>query len=413
MLYSLNLDYSNVTDTMLTDLSKVEDLKLGSVSLVSCRDISDKGLVPFVISQSELQSIDMSSLKEVTAKVLLTIEQSCKNLHTLLLSKCNSIVGRKTIPNLSTLPLRHLNISECHRIDSVDLFDLSATAPGLPDLEVLEMENFGVVSDKLFPLMSTFSPRLQTLKLCSVPSIRMESMIAIYSNLTELRCLKLAWTKYINDDLLLGVVTEKKNRRGGRNNTVTVTNGAAVDTSDREDVRCTCDFSAGVAPCKGNRDCPLTKGVNISNLSKLESLDLSSCNDISDLSIIHTFYFPHLRHLSLSMCTHVTDASAEFISLNCRSIERLNLSYTPVTDNGIKLISKRLKILRALLLTNCMAITDSAIGYLEAFAFQLNELDVSLCPGITMEQINHFQRSVPTVHSIKSRFISSGTFLDT
>ena len=99
--------------------------------------------------------------------------------------------------------------------------------------------------------------------------------------------------------------------------------------------------------------------------------------------------------------------------MHCKSIERLNLSYTPVTDDGVKLISKYLKILRALILTNCMAITDSAVGYLEAYAYQLTELDVSLCPGITIEQINHFQHNVTTVHSIKSRFISSGNFLDT
>ena len=80
---------------------------------------------------------------------------------------------------------------------------------------------------------------------------------------------------------------------------------------------------------------------------------------------------------------------------------------------GIWHVAKRLRILRTLILASCALLTDKAISYLEAYSFQLTELDVSLCPGITIEQIEHFQRSVPTVHSIKSRFISSGTFLET
>ena len=80
---------------------------------------------------------------------------------------------------------------------------------------------------------------------------------------------------------------------------------------------------------------------------------------------------------------------------------------------GIWHVAKRLRILRTLILASCALLTDKAISYLEAYSFQLTELDVSLCPGITIEQIEHFQRSVPTVHSIKSRFISSWTFLET
>ena len=152
------------------------------------------------------------------------------------MSKCNSIVGRKTIPTLNSLPLRHLNVSECHRIDSVDLYDLTTTQSGLPALEILEMENFGVISEKLFPMLSTVSSKLQTLKLCSVPGISLQSMISIYSNLTDLKCLKLAWTNSVNDDLLLGTVTESRRGRRGQ--------GQNCGSDKEGEQKCCCDFTS-------------------------------------------------------------------------------------------------------------------------------------------------------------------------
>ncbi|XP_063724024.1 F-box and leucine-rich repeat protein 13-like [Symsagittifera roscoffensis] len=399
LLTDLTLDFSNVTDTMLVDLSQIDSLNLLRLSLFACRDVTDKGVIQLVKTQTALEKINISQLKEITAKVLVTLEENCKHLSILLMSKCNSVVGRKSVPSLNSLPITHLNLSECHRIDSKDLLDLCATPPGLPHLETLEIENFGVISDQIFPLLCTFSPKLQTLNMCTVPSINIESMVSIYTYLTELRVLKIAWTNSITDDLLLGA-----------NN-----NGEGGDQVDSDVIKCSCDFTLGLQKQqeKGAYSCPLYNTTNISRLTKLEQLDLFSCSNISDLSIIHTFRLPNLKQLNLSMCTHITDASVEVLCMHCKSIERLNLSYTPVTDDGVKLISKYLKILRALILTNCMAITDSAVGYLEAYAYQLTELDVSLCPGITIEQINHFQHNVTTVHSIKSRFISSGNFLDT
>ena len=91
-----------------------------------------------------------------------------------------------------------------------------------------------------------------------------------------------------------------------------------------------------VFPILDEAECPLYTGVNLSSLRRLQNLDFSACENITDLAIIHAFKFYDLRSLNLSMCRHVTGRGVEALCRNCPSLENLNLSYTPVDDEGMR-----------------------------------------------------------------------------
>ena len=68
-LSELCFDFSNVRDPMLQDIAAIKHLCLCRLSLVSCRDITDLGLVTLINSQPSLVSVDLSQLTDISAKV--------------------------------------------------------------------------------------------------------------------------------------------------------------------------------------------------------------------------------------------------------------------------------------------------------------------------------------------------------
>ncbi len=182
----------------------------------------------------------------IAFQVLLTLETNCRELTHLLLNRCSSVVGRKTLPKLSSLPLKHLEFSECYRIDTVDLLELCCESPGVPDLEILKIENFGVVSHELISKLSEGSTGLRVLSLSSVPDISCQSLIAICSHLTELRSLKISWTRGLTDFHLLGLLDDKTYNRSRARKEHQV-DGQPIKKAPY----CQCDFNKGFQYQKG------------------------------------------------------------------------------------------------------------------------------------------------------------------
>ncbi|CAN8269974.1 unnamed protein product [Cochlearia groenlandica] len=137
----------------------------------------------------------------------------------------------------------------------------------------------------------------------------------------------------------------------------------------------------------------------------LESLSLSGCTVLSDLSLVSLRYpgarllslyldccfgvsdngistiasfCPNLRVISLYRC-NVSDIGLETLARACLPLRRVNLSYCPmVSDFGIKALSQACLQLESVKISNCKSITgvgfsgcSPALGYVDAESCQL------------------------------------------
>ena len=124
----------------------------------------------------------------------------------------------------------------------------------------------------------------------------------------------------------------------------------------------------------------------ITKVQNIESLNLSGCFSVNDVSITHalTCEFPTLTVLNLSLCKLITDRSLEKIAQYLKNLEVLELGgCSNVTNIGMILISMGLKRLKVLNLRSCRHISDSGIGHLCGLYTknQLSDSELSESPG--------------------------------
>lgn len=125
---------------------------------------------------------------------------------------------------------------------------------------------------------------------------------------------------------------------------------------------------------------------SISRLKGLRSLNLSSCNRISDVSLKYAFNFIELRVLSLSKCQQISSIGIESMLPKCPSIEILILSECHnISDHAIDLITAQLKRLTFLHIERCSQLTDYSLDSIAVNCKRLKFLDVRGCRAINSE----------------------------
>lgn len=138
---------------------------------------------------------------------------------------------------------------------------------------------------------------------------------------------------------------------------------------------------------------------SIARLKGLRSLNLASCNRISDVSLKYSFDFLELEALSLSKCQQITVVGIECLLSKCPSIKILNLSDCHnLTDDAINLISAQLKRLTHLQLERCSQLTDYSLDSIAMNCKRLKSLDIRGCrsmsaePNLKVENLRSLQR---------------------
>jgi hypothetical protein len=118
----------------------------------------------------------------------------------------------------------------------------------------------------------------------------------------------------------------------------------------------------------------------LKKLSRLESLDLAKCYQLTDDEFfIIVQACPQLLSLNISECIRLTDKSFERIARGMTRLTTLNLSRCSVTDIPLIAIAALCRNLAWLDLTRCVNLTDK--GILEAVknAAALRELNLEQC----------------------------------
>lgn len=138
---------------------------------------------------------------------------------------------------------------------------------------------------------------------------------------------------------------------------------------------------------------------SIARLKGLRSLNLSSCNRISDVSLKYTFDFIELKELSLSRCQQISVIGIECLLAKCPSIEILNLSECHnLTDQAIDMITIKLIRLTHLHIERCSQLTDFSLDSIAVNCKRIKYLDLRGCrsmgiePNLRLEHIRSLHR---------------------
>ncbi|XP_049794999.1 F-box/LRR-repeat protein 14-like [Schistocerca nitens] len=119
----------------------------------------------------------------------------------------------------------------------------------------------------------------------------------------------------------------------------------------------------------------------VQGVPNIESLNLSSCYNVTDIGLSHAFVaeVPSLTHLDLSLCKQVTDTSLGRIAQCLKNLESLELGgCCIVTNTGLLLTARGLRHLRRLNLRSCWHISDQDISYLAGLNRYIAEGNLAL-----------------------------------
>lgn len=154
-------------------------------------------------------------------------------------------------------------------------------------------------------------------------------------------------------------------------------------------------------------------------IPNLESLNLSGCYSVADVSITHAFISdaPNLTQLNLSLCKQVTDNSLSRIAQYLKNLEVLELGgCCNLGNTGLVLIAWGLKNLKRLNLRSCWHVSDLGIGHLagvtpdSAGGIQsLEYLGLQDCQRLSDEGLKYVSTGLTSLRSINLSFCVSIT----
>ena len=402
-LISLNLSRTSISNSALIALAKVPKLALECLLLVSCKDLTDAGIIALVQEQPSLRKLNLSSnsqLSAVSVKYAATLQLDSLNLTKVRLYGAElrplEKLGRITHLVLSASVLQHLPASEVEKLFHV----------WSQPLRHLDLSYCAGLSNAVFFSLCHHLVNLTQLNLSSCFRFDDITLREISKCLVNLRGLNISWCKHITDMGLFGVFhtdfthncTNECRCDKVRSVSYFEYTPPVKDIAPREIVPDIEQVHTALAEQGGQGQFPITR------LHKLESLDLSVCSKITDLGVAETLIFPSLVSLNLSMCTRLTDASLMAIVANNPLLERVSLAQCrEITDRGVFDLLVDCRRLSHLDISGCRLITDSTIHALMKQESKLKSLDVSLC-NISMEAIDTLERFLPSIHTIHKRY---------
>lgn len=145
-------------------------------------------------------------------------------------------------------------------------------------------------------------------------------------------------------------------------------------------------------------------GSSIAHLKGLRSLNLASCNRISDVSLKFAFTFLDLEVLNLSKCQQITVIGIEPVVVNCPSIKILYLSDCHnLCDQAIDILSFKLKRLTHLYIERCSQLTDNSLDSIGKNCKRIKYLDVRGCRCMCSEPNLRLENSRSLQHVLISK----------
>lgn len=399
----LNLSLTLIDGTSLESLANTPNLKLESLMLRSCDQISNPGIIKLVQIQQNLQSLDLSLSMRVTDQTIVEIIAALPKLKVLKTRRCRALTDISVKELMKLTELRTLDISECDSITGIGIIDGIASKP-FPSLRELYVSALNICSRTVMKITEAF-PNLIILDIsCCFNSVTDLCLQLIIKNLPLLRHLNLEMCDKITDAGLTGLSMsdqvseymeelrkEAEEKKAGSNNQnapvrpstsnpespsqvierlmeereqsyYKISLGSKAETEIKYDAKRKkamqemCEMSCGEESATE---------YSIAQLKGLRVLKLGGCNRVTDVSLKYCFKLQELKELGLERCYQVSIDGIKAIVYNCPSIEILNLSEChSINDKAVEHITENLHRLTYLSLEKCIQLTDFSLDYI-------------------------------------------------
>lgn len=296
------------------------------------------------------------------------------------------------IPNLESL-----NLSGCYNLSDNNL-DLAFNRE-MSSLKCLNMSLCKEVSDKNLARIASRCKNLETLDLGGCSKISNDGIFHVAIGLKNIKKLNLRSCRNISDVGLRHL------------------SGKHIGLHDLEDL--------GLQDCQKVTDeglqhisSGLTKLQNINlsfcvsvtdtglkslaRLPTLESLNVRSCDNVSDIGIgflSEDVGGHHLRHLDASFCANVSDTAAKHIAAGMTNLQTLSLANCAVSDEGLLKMAKTLKWLESLNIGQCKGVTDKSLEVLAKEMKNLKSIDLYGCSRAS-EKVIQMIRNMPKINDL-------------
>uniref|UniRef100_A0A1E1W7Q5 F-box domain-containing protein n=2 Tax=Pectinophora gossypiella TaxID=13191 RepID=A0A1E1W7Q5_PECGO len=401
-----HLLFSNtlIDGSALKSLSEIENLKLETLKVHSCDQLTNTGFISMTSHQVTLKVLDIGLCTRVTDQTLVYICKDLVNLEHLNIQRCRAVTDLGVAELHKLKKLKSLNISECELItkDGLEKGVCSEVNEVMEELDIhslnLDQTALVMISEKL--------PKLRSLDVSfCFNAVTDTSIQVVFKNQVFLHTLKMSHCDKVSDAGLTGM---------GKVETEGDDEGPIMSTYDDAEPHPRIYLGSRaeeeiVRDARRKRDVmrmceKLTMdnftGYSLARMKGLRELDVSSCNKITDVSLTYAFNFKELVNLNLSRCQQITHEGIEHLVKNCPSIELLNLiDCYNLKDEAIKEIVKYLKRLQQLELRGCNQLTDQTLEAVRSHCEKLKFLDVQGCRNMSPELACSIG-SLPSLHTV-------------
>ncbi|KOX78251.1 F-box/LRR-repeat protein 4 [Melipona quadrifasciata] len=397
-LKHLNFSYTLIDGTALATLSALQDLRLETLILQGCYQLTIEGIKSLTEYQTRLKVLDISFCVRITDASLFCICKNLTKLEVLRIKQCRAItdIGIKYIQLLKHL--KELDISKDERL----------TGDSITHEERIRKENIRALSANALNLheesvecIAKSFPNLRHLELSyCFNGVTDKTIQMIFKELVHLQILKISHCDEVSDAGLTGMGTgnheyvEKIQVVHEPEFTESRLRISLRSKAEEEIVR-DADRKREIMQLCENVSKPLNSfsGYSLIRLKCLQELDLSGCNKITDVSLKHAFAFPELKILNLSQCQQITHIGLDYLSKNNPAIEFLNLNRCyNISDIGVSYLAQRLHRLKQLFIQGCSQLTDHTLDSIKLYCKSLYYLDTRYCRGMTaagIESLRH------------------------
>lgn len=127
---------------------------------------------------------------------------------------------------------------------------------------------------------------------------------------------------------------------------------------------------------------------NEQTLKNVVDLDLSCCCRVDSYDMQDIGSWTNLKSLKLNGLYRLNEKGIQHVAMNLPHLERLELSYTQCTELAVHHISRHLKNLRHLNMSNCSLLNDSAVETLSSGLDKLEYLDLKSNSRLTLSGLS-------------------------
>lgn len=351
--------WCHITDDQLALIASVSTMKLKSLSLSGCFQLSDHGLT-IVTNQFH------DTLCELNIDCISITDQALRRIG----SRCQS--------------LRKVSLSYCILLTSAALKDFCAS---LPLLEGLSVEDFHVnqINDTILQEILQTNRAFRSLGLDHCKGITLASFPAILAACPEINSLVTRDYEYYSN--ATGIRQEHGRCRSNRRLKL---KGCYTRQSTLQEMIQCCPVLVEALDAKECRklSSSLLKAIVDKFGRILEKLEVSPWVDVANDAVVYALQnCPRLQSLSVDFCEGLGDETLMAIACHCPSLTSLSITKCPqVTDQGVLIMLDSCRSLQTLDVTACTALTDAILRKVSTHCTEIKQLSV-LNTSVTKEGI--------------------------